>query len=112
MNLHEQMAADLDDVFLNLDEFACIHDFNGKKIKCVVDDQQGLAATGASDGFANVSGLGLLQCERVLYCNAADLSPQPLPGEKIIMDGVSWLVAEAGVSETEGLLTIPLNRAY
>lgn len=112
MNLHEQIAADLDNVFLNLDEFACLHDFNGKKVKCIVDDQQNMAATGAANGFANVTGIGILQCDRVVYCQAADLAPQPLPGEKIIMDGREWYVSESGLSETEGLLALPLNRAF
>lgn len=112
MNLHEQMAADLDAVFFNLDEFACVHDFNGKKVKCIVEDQEMQAATGQSGGFANVSGLGLLECERLVRCQACDLLPQPLPGEKIVMDGHDWIVADSGISETEGLLTLPLNRAY
>lgn len=112
MNLHEQIAADLDSVFFNLDEFACIHDFNGRKIKCIVTDQQGMAATGAADGFANISGVGLLQCDRIVYCQAADLVPQPLPGEKILMDNCDWYVAQSGLTETEGLLTLPLTRAF
>lgn len=112
MNLHEQMLADLDSVFFNLDEFACVHDFNGRQIRCIADDTNSQAATRSAGSFANVSGLGLLQCDRVVLCQVADLVPQPLPGEKIVMDGHYWFVADSGISETEGLLKLLLNRAY
>lgn len=112
MNLHEQMAADLDAVFFNLDEFACVHQIAGKVIKCIVDDIQDQAATRPANDFSNPAGLGLLQCDRMVYCQATDLVPQPLPGEKIEMDGLLWLVGDSGISETEGLLTLPLQRAF
>lgn len=111
MNLHEAMLADLAAVFLNNEEFACVHDFDGKQVKCIVDDSQIQAQTRIGNDLSNVSGLGILQCDRMVLCLAADLTPQPLPGEKIVMDGRLWFVAD-GVSETEGLLSLPLNRAY
>ncbi|MBD5641761.1 MAG: hypothetical protein HDQ91_05025 [Desulfovibrio sp.] len=106
------MAADLGNVFFNLDEFACVHEIIGRQISCIVDEEHGGAASGAADGFADQSSIGLLQCDRVVLCQAADLVPQPLPGEKITMDGSYWLVADSGVVETEGLLKLPLVRAY
>lgn len=112
MNLHDVMLDDVDRVFLNLDEFACDHCINGQIVSCIVDDNEGMARTKSANDLANVSGLGILQCDRVVYCNAADFLTQPLPGQKIEMDGRYWLVAETGLSEVEGLLTLPLNRAY
>lgn len=111
MNLHEVMAADLDDVFFNMDEFACVHEIEGKKIACIVDESDGMASTGAADGFRNVAGIGILAGERIVLCKAADLIPQPRPGQKIMMDGKYWLVGD-DLSETEGLLRLPLARAY
>lgn len=112
MNLHEAMAAELDSVFFNLDEFACVHDFDGKQIRCIVDDQSGLMDGAVSSGLVNVARLGLAQCDRIVLCQAADFVPQPVPGQQIIMDGQAWLVADGEVVECEGLLTIPLNRAF
>lgn len=111
MNLHEAMAGDLDAVFLNLEEFACGHVIEGKNISCIVDDLDGLAQTKSSDGFANASGIGILECQRLVLCRASDMIPQPLPGQKIVMDGKFWIVGE-DLAETEGLLSIPLTRAY
>lgn len=112
MSLHEQMAADLDSVFLNNDEFACIHEINGRQIRCIVDDVLAQAQSGVDSGFDNVTALGLLQADRVVYCLASDVIPQPLPGQQLVMDGVIWLVADSGVAETEGMLTLPLRRAF
>lgn len=111
MNLHENMLNDLDQVFFSLDEFACVHNFNGTALPCVVDDSENLAQTGADSGFENGAGIGLLAGRRVVYCKACDLVPQPLPGEKAEMDGKYWIVGD-GISETEGMLIIPLERAY
>lgn len=110
MNLHEQMAADLDAVFFNLDEFACVHQIGGRQIRCIVDDAEAQAQTRPARDLVNPAGLGLLQCDRMVWCQTSDLAPQPLPGEKIEMDGSYWLVGE--ISETEGLLTLPLQRAF
>lgn len=112
MNLHEQMAADLDAVFFNLDEFACVHQIAGKEIKCIVDDEARAAQSGEMSDLSNVSSIGILQADRLVYCHASDLIPLPLPGQKLLMDNREWLVADSGVMETEGLLTLPLNRAY
>lgn len=111
MNLHEAILNDLDQVFFNLDEFACEHCFNGRIISCIVDDSEAAARTGARSDFTNQSGIGVLSASRVVYCKTADLIPQPLPGEQVEMDGKYWIVGD-GVSETEGMLTLQLERAY
>lgn len=112
MNLHEVMLDEWRNVFLNLDEFACVHDFNGKQLKCVVSDQNSQAKTRSAADLSEVAGLGIIQCDRVVYCDMADLIPQPLPGQKIIMDGSYWYVTESGVCEIEGMFRLPLNRAF
>lgn len=112
MNLHEAMLADLDRVFFNLDEFACEHCLDGRVIRCLVDDTGVMAATKALDNLDNAAGIGILQCDRLVLCKAEDLSPLPLPGQELEMDGRRWLVADTGLAETEGLLALPLNRAF
>ena len=112
MNLHEAMLAELDSVFFSLDEFACVHEIDGRQIRCIVDGQSRLMEGATASGLTNLTGLGLAQCDRVVLCQAADLVPQPVPGQELVMDGQRWLVAERDVIECEGLLTIPLNRAF
>ena len=111
MNLHSVMVDDVTRVFCNGDEFAATHVINGQELSCIVDDAAQLAATEREDGFGNVSGIGVLAADRVVHCAAAALSPAPLPGARCVMDGEIWLVGD-GVKVVEGMLTLPLNRAY
>lgn len=111
MNLHDAMASDLENVFFNLDEFATEHEINGKRVVCIVDDQAGQAETAPRSGLSNPAGIGVLQAERTVRCKVSDFGQIPQPGEKITMDRTWWTVAE-GVSEIEGILILPLQRAY
>lgn len=110
-SFREQLEADIHDVFLNLEEFAEERVFRGQPLVCIVDDVDALASTAASDGLRNASGLGILHCDRQVLCRAEDCQPVPLPGERVEMDGFFWIVGD-GVSVCEGLLTLPLDRAY
>ncbi len=111
MTLKESLHTDLAAVFLNLDEFAEERIFNGLPLVCIVDDDESTAVTGASGGLKNASGLGLLHCDRRVLCKAADFPAVPQAGERVEMDGCRWFVGD-GVTVCEGLLTLPLNRAY
>ena len=107
----EQLQADLQSVFLNLEDFAEERVFRGQPLVCIVDDADALASTSASGGLRNPSGLGILRCQRQVLCRAEDCQPVPLAGERVEMDGFFWIVGD-GVSVCEGLLTLPLDRAY
>ncbi len=111
MTFREQLHADLGDVFLNLEAFAETRMLRGRSLICIVDEGDSEANTGGANNLRNASGLGLLACDRKVLCRAEDVEPLPRPGEQIEMDGWLWLVGD-GVSVTEGLLTLPLNRAY
>lgn len=111
MNLHDVMANDLENVFFNLDEFASEHEINGKRVVCIVDDLAGQAETASGSGFTNPAGIGVLHGELTVRCKVSDFGQIPQPGEKITMDGTWWIVAD-GVSDSEGMLTLPLQRAY
>lgn len=110
MSLHDFLREELD-IFLNVEEFAEERVFRGQPLVCIVDERANRASTGAADGFGNISGLGLLQCDRLVLCKAADLQSLPAPGERVEMDGWLWLVGD-DVSVNEGLLSLPLDRAY
>ncbi len=107
----DSLLSDLQEVFLNLNEFAGEHVFRGRPLVCIVDERSSGASVGSVSGLRNASGLGILDCDRIVLCEAGDVSPIPLPGERVEMDGWFWHVGD-GVNIIEGLLTLPLNRAY
>lgn len=40
MNFKEQLAHDNKVVFMNINEFAEIHDINGRKLPCIIDNNE------------------------------------------------------------------------
>lgn len=111
MTFKDALLTDIENVFLNEDEFAEPHDIMDRSVLCLVDDQESQATTASKGDFSNASGLGLLNCDRVVYCKAEDLERIPRAQERICMDQSYWLVGD-GIQNNMGLLTIPLNRAY
>ncbi len=82
MTLKDEITIDIDDVFLNLGDFAEIHLVEGKEILCVLDDEslktrQGSAEIGIDEGtlllFAKAEDLpkkkkgGLLKVDHKIY---------------------------------------------
>lgn len=104
------LKQDLEKCFLNTDEFAQEINFDGQTIIAIVDDGDTPYQGQAADGFADASGLGLLQGGRTVFCSADALPQPPLPGQRVLVDGLGWLVAS--VNDEHGLLRIVLNRAY
>lgn len=111
MSLKENLRDDLATVFFNLDEFAEERSFRGVVVPCIVDDVDREASTGAQKGFTNISGIGVMECDRVAMFRVDDVKPVPAPGERVEMDDMSWIVGD-GVSVTAGMLTLHLTRAW
>ena len=73
----DAVAADVKSVFLNLDEFADMHDINGVKIRCVVDvDEIGEAA----------QFVGVFKNAVTVYVAVGDMEA-PVEGEIFRLDG-------------------------
>ena len=71
----DAVKADVKSVFLNLDEFADMHDINGASIRCVVDVDE------AASQF-----VGVFNNTVTVYVAAGDMTP-PVEGEIFRLDG-------------------------
>lgn len=113
MTFRQQLAEDIRSVFLNPDEFGETHCIDGMEIVCVVNDGMNAMKGPAADGFANSSMLGIDEQVRTLYL-ADCLSPRPVPGQALEIDGETWTVIPdaSAVTVAEGLLTLKLSRAF
>lgn len=106
----EHLQSDIDEVFLNCDEFAREIEFNGKIVSAVVDDGHAPFSSGsAASGFNDVSGLALQ--ERTLTLWIRDAPPERiLPEQEVAVDGEPYIAREVKVEE--GVLRITLTRGY
>lgn len=112
MTFREQLAQDVQDVFLNLEEFGEEIVFDGVAVVAVIDDGQGVFSTGSRDQFANASGLGLIENARTVYLK--DMAERPVPGQEVNINGEMWVVEAdpASVRVEMGMLILRLSRVW
>lgn len=114
MSFRDQALRDIHEVFLNPDEFGETHLVNGKEIVCIVDDGMAGLKGSSADGFNNSGMFTLDEQVRVIHLADSALSPRPVPGQTLDIDGESWTVLQdaGAVSVSLGLLTLKLSRAF
>ncbi|MBQ8698577.1 MAG: hypothetical protein IJ521_06230 [Schwartzia sp.] len=99
------VAADMDDVFLNSEEFAEEHDLNGTVCICVVESPttQGRFKKGKDyEGQDAVHGL-----TAIIHVKKSDIGEMPTEGQAFSLDG-SYSEVDSCV-EHMGMLTITLR---
>lgn len=109
MDFKEILKSDINDVFLNLSEFAETHILNGKEVKAIVDDD-------TLDGEVNIKfhgqaqqrGEGLYSGGIALYISTADFG-KPKPGATLTLDEIRYFVIST--SEQNGMYKINIQRA-
>jgi hypothetical protein len=100
--LRDFLASDLP-TFFNPDEFAEMHDFDGRQVLAVVDsDILKIRSNDKSEQYD-----GVYKGEVAVYVKAADLPARPVFGQQMRLDGKLYLVVEC--SEAMGVLEIVLG---
>lgn len=99
MTFRDEIAVDLDAVFLDEDEFAEWHKVEGKRIKAVLDTAR---AVPSSEGGE----LGLSQADYVLIAKTADLPKRKGAGATLNLDGRELTVGKW--DEQDGMTVIDL----
>lgn len=84
MSLKDEILFDIDNIFLNLEEFGEEHTIDGKKILCVFDDDALKIRSGSNE--LNVSESSLL-----LFAKESDL-PRKVVGDDLLIDGRIYIV--------------------
>ena len=101
MSFKEQVMRDIENVFLNIDEFAELHRIEGKQISVVID----------SDRFVKMKKgqiLGMVEADILLMAKADDLPPEKSPGSFLNLDGRECIITAWGVNM--GFAEIALNQ--
>lgn len=104
LSFKDCIAADIQQVFLNQEEFAEVHTVDGKPMRVILDDDSLLERDAARGG---VSTDGLYKTRRLLYLSKADYGGRPAPGKALNLDGRIWYVVQA--EDAAGLLSIELE---
>lgn len=101
MNFKNQLARDIDAVFLNLDDFAEIHRVEGVQIAVVVDNDQ-------LNNLKQGQILGLVEADILLMGRETDFPANLEPGRLLNVDGRELIVANSG--KDMGLVEVALRQ--
>lgn len=97
------LRADIDNVFMNTDEFAAEHTVNGKKMPVSVDNNELIDR--AKKAKSNMDGLYVKST--LIYVKAKDFGPLPQVGAALTLDGKTYRVTDA--TNEDGLFSIHLE---
>ena len=85
MSLKEQIAGDIDSVFLNTLDFADEHVINGLTVRCVVDEDR-------LQERADKQAQGVYLGAKLLFVKAADFPGRPAVNMRLTLDGKPYSV--------------------
>ena len=84
MSLKDKILNDIDNVFLNLDDFGEEHTIDGKLVVCVIDDDALKIRSGSND-------LSVSESSLLLFAKESDL-PRKIVGDTMIINGRIYVV--------------------
>lgn len=99
MSFKDEIAADLDAVFFEAEEFAATHRVEGKTITCVIDSDKGQRK---ADGAM----YDLAEADFILMAKTADLPARKAAGSVLNLDGRELTVTDW--EEQDGLTIVGL----
>lgn len=102
----EVLQADIDNTFMNLEEFADIHIVDGKEIPVLVDDNEIIERQKKMK--SNMDGMYVKQ--KLIYVKASDFGVLPAIGRQIMFDGKRYLVTDSTDEQEMYAITMEANR--
>lgn len=106
MTFKELVNSDIDNVFLNVDEFSEIHIVNGKSMPVMVDNNELIER----EKRAKENMDGIYTRQNLIYVSAADFGPLPKQGTVLTLDNLTYRVVEAVSEEGIYAITIGANK--
>lgn len=107
MTFKEILAADVHEVFMNVDEFSDIHNVNGKEMAVQIDSNEQIQREKRM--AQNVDGIYMNQ--KLIYVAASDFGTMPKQGSTLNLDGKVYRVADAVDEGGVYSISIEANRA-
>ncbi len=101
----DMVAADRDNVFLNLDEYAEEHNLNGSVCTCILQDESVVEEVLTNDTYAQ-SYNGLYGSRLLVNVKTEDLPEVPVEGQSFYVDNKLYMVESS--ANDMGMLTIQL----
>ena len=98
MSLKDQIAADIDNVFLNTEDFAEFHEVEYKQILCVFDNDDVKIGSGAA--------FGTYEPTFRLFAKVEDLPRQRAAGNILNVDNTDYIIENWAVDLNMAVITL------
>lgn len=85
MSLKDEIFSDIDNVFLNPEDFAEEHTIDGKKVVCMFDDDALKMRSGSNE-------LSISESTLLLFAKESDLPTRKVAGDVLMVDGKPYIV--------------------
>lgn len=95
MTFKDQIAKDITDVFMNLDEFSEIHIINGVEMPCQIDSNEMIYREKRYQYKRSLYADGVYLKELLIYVKASDFGPLPAVGRVLTFDKKTYVVSDA-----------------
>lgn len=95
MTFKEQIAKDNENVFLNMDEFADYHTINGKRMPCIIDDNEMIDREKRYQYKRSLYADGVFLKEMLIFVKAVDFGELPATGRKLTLDKKVYIISDA-----------------
>lgn len=84
MSLKDEILEDIDNIFLNIEDFGEIHTIDNKSVVCVIDDDALKIRSGSNE-------LSVSESSLLLFAKESDL-PRKVVGDDLLIDGRIYIV--------------------
>lgn len=101
MGFKDDLKNDLNEVFFNPEEYCEPHIINGKKIKCIFDDNKLREKQGGA-------ALAIAESSVMLFVQTSEIGAKQPAGSPLIIDGKTYFVDEW--DEDAGMSTVTLHQ--
>lgn len=107
MTFKDQIAKDINNVFINLNEFSDYHTINGTSMPCQIDTNELVDREKRYKFNHSLYGDGVYLKETLIYVKASDFGKLPAIGRSLVLDGKTYIVSDA--IDENGIYSISLE---
>lgn len=106
MSFKDILAADVHEVFMNVDEFSDMHTVNGKPMAVQIDNNEQIEREKRYNQHMD----GIYVKQILMYVSAEDFGPLPKHGTSVSLDKKMYRVADAISEDGVYSITLEANR--
>ena len=103
----ELIRRDVQEVFMNAEEFSEVHTVNGKEMPVQIDENEQIEREKRIGQHME----GIYMNQKLIYVSAAQYGPMPKQGSLLTLDGRMYKVADAVAEDGIYSITLEANRA-